>query len=336
MNKNNCKPSSLNHPFTGQPLSADTANPFKQKPASSAMPVSQAAPSNVQQPSSGSAPADFVSRIVASSARPGQKRPRVQPQAAAPQDIPAKNDGLPPQIRRILETPLHVFDALKDEQAAPGTAPLTYIGFVLDRSGSMESGKSDTIEGFNTQINTVKAGAAEAGETRVGMVDFSTTPSVRYMGVNTSALQPLTAQNYVPDGYTALYDGVGMMIAELLAQPHMESPETAVLVTIFTDGEENASNQYSSALLKDLITKLEATGRWTFALVGPTEGVMDLADMLAVDRSNTTGFDPDSLGDRVVTQAKMAVASASYMMSRSTGMKARKGLYSEDGDDRKD
>src|SRR5512133_964596 len=140
MNKNNCKPSSLNHPFTGQPLSADTANPFKQKPASSAMPVSQAAPSNLQQPSSGSAPADFVSRIVASSARPGQKRPRVQPQAAAPQDIPAK----------------------KDEQAAPGTEPLTYIGLVLDRSGSMESGKSDTIEGFNTQINTVKAGAAEA------------------------------------------------------------------------------------------------------------------------------------------------------------------------------
>lgn len=335
MSKNNSKQSSLNHPFTGQPLTGDTANPLKQKPAISATPMSQAVLPNAQRPTAGNASADFVSSIVALSARPGQKRSHVQSQATATQDVPAKKNELPSQIRRILETPLYVFEALKDEQGAPGTIPLTYIGFVLDGSGSMESGKSDTIKGFNTQINTVKAGAAEAGETRVGMVDFSTTPSVRYMGVGTSALQPLTAESYMPNGYTALYDGVGVMIAELLAQPHLESPETAVLVTIFTDGEENASTEYSAVLLKNLITKLEATGRWTFALVGPTDGVMDLADLLAVDRSNTTGFDPNSLGDRMVTQVKMAVASASYMTSRSAGVKSRKGLYSDDGGDKK-
>jgi Mg-chelatase subunit ChlD len=314
------KKNSPNQSSLSPPLPSATVNPLAQ-------PLTDSSTSTPPQPADG-ARANFLANIMASTARPGRKSARAPAHASKKQEA---QSGLPPQIRRILETPLEVFQALKDEQAPLGTPPLTYVAFVLDRSGSMESGKGDTIEGFNTQANAVKAGAAQAGETRIGMVDFASTPSVRYMGIDTSALEPLTVENYVPNGSTALYDGIGLVIAELLAQPHMESPETAVLVTIFTDGEENASTLYSPNVLKELITKLEATERWTFALVGPVDGVMNLADMLAVDRSNTTGFDPSSIDARLGTQAKMVRASTSYMNSRSTGKKSRKGLYTDDG-----
>ena len=240
-------------------------------------------------------------------------------------------DGLPPQVRRILDTPVPVFVALQKEAPAPGAQPLTHVGFVLDRSSSMETGKSATIEGFNTQVNVVKAGARDAGETRLTMVDFATEARLRYVGLPPDALEPLNEGNYIPDGWTALYDGIGLIIAELLAQPGMDSPLTATLVTIFTDGEENRSSLYSAAILRELIQKLEASGRWTFALVGPRHGVAALARLLAIDPSNTTGFNPASESDRVDTQIRMASASASYMSSRSLGHTQMSGLYDEEG-----
>jgi hypothetical protein len=239
-------------------------------------------------------------------------------------------EGLPPQIQRILDAPISVFAALKNQAPHPGAQPLTHVGFVLDRSTSMETGKSATIEGFNTQVNVVKAGARDAGETRLTMVDFATEARLRYLGRAPDALEPLSEANYIPDGWTALYDGIGLIIAELLAQPGMDSPLTATLVTIFTDGEENRSSLYSAAIVRELVQKLEATGRWTFALVGPRQGVAALARLLAIDPSNTTGFNPASELDRVDTQMRMARASASYMTSRSSGRTQISGLYDEE------
>jgi hypothetical protein len=87
---------------------------------------------------------------------------------------------------------------------------------------------------------------------------------------------------------------------------------------------------YSAAIVRELVQKLEATGRWTFALVGPRQGVAALARLLAIDPSNTTGFNPASELDRVDTQMRMARASASYMTSRSSGRTQISGLYDEE------
>lgn len=239
---------------------------------------------------------------------------------------------LPPCILRILHTPMEVFKETKPRPLPVGADPMTHVAFVLDRSGSMEHGKRATIEGFNAQIAAVRQGAEAVGRTRMTLVDFSTTASIRCAAQDLSILEPLTEQNYVPGGYTALYDAIGLTLEALLLQPGIDYPSTATLVTIFTDGEENSSRAYSAAVLRDLVQKLEATGRWTFALVGPRNGVASLAELLGIDRSNITGFNPESLAERNQVMGSMRMASMSYMCARASGHTQVYNLYNNGAD----
>jgi len=57
--------------------------------------------------------------------------------------------------------------------------------------------------------------------------------------------------------------------------------EYNVLVTIFTDGEENASQEYSGELIKKLVEDLKTT-RWTFAYIGADHDVDKFAFALSI------------------------------------------------------
>lgn len=232
-----------------------------------------------------------------------------------------------PEIQRILDTPLSWFIEDAGRRAEPGELPLTQVAFVLDESSSMETGKGATIEGYNTQLNVVRKGAEMAGETQMTLVKFASGISVEQVAQPVGQVPALTEKTFKPNGYTALYDGIGETIAALLRQPRSDSVECATLVTVFTDGDENASRTYTAAMIQDVVRKLEATGRWTFALVGPRLGVAGLADLLAVDKSNVTGFEPASVNSRVDVMGQMSAASTTYMSLRATGMKQAKSLY---------
>ncbi|MHB0929386.1 MAG: vWA domain-containing protein [Candidatus Nanopelagicales bacterium] len=242
---------------------------------------------------------------------------------------PAATNLLPAQITKILDTPLLAFQLPKKSKRKAKGKPVTHIGFVLDKSGSMQVGKSATIEGFNTQIALVKNNAKFIGNTRITLVDFSDNARACYVARVPDEATELTEQNYIPNGMTALYDAIGLLIAELLLQPAIDKENTATLVTIFTDGAENVSKTYTGAMLKDIIQKLEATGRWTFALIGPTGGVQQLSNILAIHSSNVTGFNPASVSERTAVMGQMASANATYLTSRSSGATQVYGLYSD-------
>lgn len=240
--------------------------------------------------------------------------------------------ALPPEVQAVLEKPVSWFSEDARRKPDVSETALTHVAFVLDKSGSMETGKGITIEGFNTQLNIVREGSAQAGETLMSFLQFSHEHQFTQTASPVCNVEPLSLKNYVPGGYTALYDAIGDMLALLLRQPRIESAACATLVTIFTDGEENASRRYTAETLKSLIERLEATGRWTFALVGPRDGVGTLASLLAVDRANVTGFEPTSTQSRGETMSLMAAASTCYMSARSAGVTQVSGLYGTDAD----
>lgn len=235
--------------------------------------------------------------------------------------------GIAPEIQALLDKPLSWFEEDALRTATPGESLLTQVGFVLDKSSSMNTGKSVTIEGFNTQLDLVREGAKTAGETLMTLAQFSTTVELSHVCVAVDKVPALTNESYLPSGYTALFDGIGDTLAALLRQPRIDSPACATLFTIFTDGEENMSRRYSGAVLQALIQRLEATKRWTFALVGPKNGVKALADILSVARSNVTGFDPTSVDSRKGVMGMVGAASSTYMSMRSSGMTQVMGLY---------
>lgn len=237
--------------------------------------------------------------------------------------------GLPAVIRDVLSRPVSYFKELASQSPAPAEKPLTNVAFILDTSGSMETGKGSTIEGFNNQVQVVREGAKLAGETTFTEVQFATEVNVRCVSASLNTLQPLSDATYRPDGMTALYDALGDTIEALLRTERIHSAATATLCTLFTDGEENQSKRYNTTVLSELIQRLEATGRWTFALVGPRGSVTDLAKLLSVKEGNVTGYDPNSVKDRQAAFTRVQAASTSYMSMRSVGATQAHGLFSD-------
>jgi hypothetical protein len=160
-------------------------------------------------------------------------------------------------------------------------------------------------------------------------VHFNAQVDLRCVAGSLAELKPLVDETYQTEGGTALFDALGCTIAALLNSPDINSPDTAILVTVFTDGEENSSRIYDGATIKALIERLEATGRWTFALVGPLQTVTSLATLLSVKERNVAGFDVASVADKRKAFDKVAMANASYMSMRSKGGRQSDGLYDD-------
>jgi hypothetical protein len=85
-----------------------------------------------------------------------------------------------------------------------------------------------------------------------------------------------------------------------------------VLVTILTDGEENASKEYSGSDIKKLIEELKLN-RWTFTYIGADHDVEKFATSLSI--SNTMTFLKD--------EADMQKMFVSEMSARSRYSKKR-------------
>lgn len=82
---------------------------------------------------------------------------------------------------------------------------------------------------------------------------------------------------------TPLHDAMGQSLNKLRqVLATTEAADYQVLVTVLTDGEENASKQYSLPMIHDLVEQLKQQG-WTFAYIGTNHDVDKAAEGLAID-----------------------------------------------------
>lgn len=183
----------------------------------------------------------------------------------------------------------------------------TAIAVVLDRSGSMESVKADTISGFNSWLADQKAGDG-AGKVKFYLTLFDgTSVDHPYDGAKLSDVQPLTTATYVPRGATPLYDAIGATIAD------METRKAdRYLLVVITDGEENASTEYTHAAIKAKIEALEAAGNWTVVYLGSTLNAVDIARSIGVRGGNAAYY---VAGTETATFRGVSNATRSYTAS---------------------
>ncbi|MFI6997263.1 VWA domain-containing protein [Nocardia sp. NPDC050175] len=158
---------------------------------------------------------------------------------------------------------------------------LTLIAVLLDRSGSMQSIKSDTEGGFDAFIEEQRKVPKTI---EVTLAQFDTEYECVYASRPLAQVPPLDLQ---PRGMTALYDAVGKLVtdvgAELAKRPEHERPGT-VIVVVLTDGHENSSKEWSHTAVKSLITQQQDVYSWNFMFLG--------ANMDAVEIGTKMGFDP--------------------------------------------
>src|SRR5690242_15979160 len=93
-----------------------------------------------------------------------------------------------------------VMDVVKDTK--------TIVLYIIDESGSMATNMNETISGFNEYIRGVKEDPA-AKNIYFSFAKFNTTASVVHNIIPISEVPELTAQEYRPHGWTALYDSIG-------------------------------------------------------------------------------------------------------------------------------
>ncbi|WP_194833776.1 vWA domain-containing protein [Nocardia sp. XZ_19_369] len=160
---------------------------------------------------------------------------------------------------------------------------LTLIAVLLDRSGSMQSIKSDTEGGFSAFIEEQRKLPKTI---EVTLAQFDTEYECVYANRPVAQVPPLDLQ---PRGMTALYDAVGRLVtdvgAELAKRPEHERPGT-VIVVVLTDGHENSSKEWTHTAVKSLITQQQDVYSWNFLFLG--------ANMDAVAIGTGMGFDPSN------------------------------------------
>ena len=90
----------------------------------------------------------------------------------------------------------------------------------------------------------------------------------------------LTLDDYEPCCCTPLYDAMGFTLTTM--RNYVKKVDDAVVVvTIITDGYENASRLYSGIDIKKLVSKLKEKG-WVFAYIGTNQDVDAVADDMGI------------------------------------------------------
>jgi uncharacterized protein YegL len=160
---------------------------------------------------------------------------------------------------------------------------LTELLMILDMSGSMYSLRGDTIGGYNSLIEEQKK---EPGEAKVTTVLFNNNYSIMHDRVDINDVKPMTDADYVPQGTTAMLDAVGKAITSvgqaLAATPEEERP-SKVMVTIITDGYENASVEYNWDIIKKMIKEQREKYNWIFTFIGADIDTMQVSSNLGID-----------------------------------------------------
>lgn len=204
---------------------------------------------------------------------------------------------------------------------------LSHIIFALDRSGSMARIWSDTQGGFAQFLVDQKK---QPGEALFTLVAFDDLYDVVCDSINIKEIPDdiLAQKNISPRGNTALNDAVGKAITtvgEKLANMKEEDRPEHIIVAIMTDGQENASHEYSKTALKELIKQQTDIYKWTFMYMG--------ANVDAFDEASSLGISMNFAANYVQTRGGMKGAMSSYSANVSRSRKGiNKGFTSDERD----
>jgi hypothetical protein len=161
---------------------------------------------------------------------------------------------------------------------------------ILDESGSMECIKRTIIQGFNELVQTIKGIEKQFPEQEhfISFVSFNGLGIKHLHSVEpASTLKEINSGNYMPDASTPLFDAMGSAINRLRESLEGQSNYN-VLVTVLTDGEENASVEFSAFNIRMIVEKLKQE-KWTFTYIGTDHDVEKIALSLSID--NTMVFE---------------------------------------------
>lgn len=172
----------------------------------------------------------------------------------------------------------------------------THAIFVLDRSGSMQSCQDATIDGYNEQLNAFRKGKAKV---KITCIQFDQNAGkndieVLYENADAKSVADLNRDTYQPRGGTPMLDAV----AQAIGVADKDTVSDSVLITIFSDGQENASREETYASIAEKIKTRTAKGNWTFAYIGANQDLSVISQRMNIPIGNTMAYAATDMGTR--------------------------------------
>jgi uncharacterized protein YegL len=175
------------------------------------------------------------------------------------------------------------------------------IAVVLDRSGSMESIKNETINGFNKFVKAQKETGINA---KLTLAQFDTEYELVYHQLHIKEVPKMTKKTFVPRGATALLDAIGKTIKSTRKyQKQNDETEYKTIFVIITDGEENASVDYTREDIFKKITKMQKKHQWEFVFLAANQDAISTASHFGISAKKAIRYAADSLGTEDVFES---------------------------------
>ena len=187
---------------------------------------------------------------------------------------------------------------------------ITELVFILDKSGSMSGLESDTIGGYNAMLSKQQK---EPGEAIVTTVLFDDNYELLHDRIKIKGIRPMTEKEYYVGGCTALLDAIGKTIHKIsnVQQHHTRKDQRAdkVVLVITTDGMENASREYTAALIKKMVERQKEKYGWEVIFLGVNIDAISAAAKVGISSDRAANYHADSEGTRLNYEAVSQVVS---------------------------
>lgn len=165
------------------------------------------------------------------------------------------------------------------------------VHVVLDRSGSMNVIRDDTIGAFNTYVEDLAKAEPEA---RLSLTIFDS-HSIDSIVENKKIgkVPELTKETFIPRAGTPLFDAIGRTVAELEAT----KGKNKVLVVI-TDGYENASREFSRDQIRKLLEDKQEKDKWLVLYLGANQDAFAEGSTFGTRSGSSMSYAASSKGMR--------------------------------------
>ena len=209
----------------------------------------------------------------------------------------------------------------------------THIAVLLDRTGSMESIRDDTIGGFNSFLDRQRS---EPGTATLTLVQFDSQDpyEVIHRFAPIGEVQPLSRETYVPRAMTPLLDALGRAINDLerdLGELGAKERPEKIVFAVVTDGQENASREFSREQVAKMIEEKTERDKWQFVFLSADLAAIGDAESVGIASDATMLFDksPDGCDE---AWTRLACATADYRASRTEKVGLKRGARATSGD----
>lgn len=187
-------------------------------------------------------------------------------------------------------------EEMKSEAKVTKTKVFNVI--ILDRSGSMATIRSAAIGGLNETLVSIQKAQEKFSDTQehfVSLVVFCSCETKLFFDkLPVRKAHPLKWNDYEPCCCTPLFDAMGFTLTAM--RKYIKGMEdVAVMVTIITDGLENASKEYNGQAIKRLVEELRGEG-WSFTYMGANQDAVEVAMNMSI--RNSRNFEYNDAGTR--------------------------------------